>query len=508
MTDHECLVLALDMGTSGVKAAVVDSSGRVSLVAERRQVTLSNGPGWREHVPARTLRAALASLREAAAGHDRADRICSISVTGSSGSFLMLDPADRPTTNIITWQDRRTAGAEPIPGFDLRRYREITGTTMDPSVALSRLLWLREHRPEVTGPGARLATPQGLVMMALGAPGISIEPSVAALVGLLDLESRDWSAELLERFDLESRILPPVIPSGSVVGQLGRRAAERLGLRPGIDLVLAATDGVCAQLGAGVVEEGQVYGYLGSALAVSGPIRRPLRDPDGHLTTAPGFGPGWWRLVGLGMAGASAIDWFARASGRPILRDVELALESTRPGSAGVLFLPSLAGAAAPSWDVHARGAFLGLTFSTSRQDLVRTVLEGVALELRAMFEAIRTAGIDASGLRLTGGGTRSLGWCRIVASAIHGEVSRVTEPHPGLRGAAFYAVAAHGADVRVESVAGANPPATGIIDRDPGAGRVYDELAETYLEARGALSRSSVDLRLARIAAEENTAQ
>jgi len=124
------------------------------------------------------------------------------------------------------------------------------------------------------------------------------------------------------------------------------------------------------------------------------------------------------------------------------------------------------------------------------------------------VYEAVRAAGIDASGLRLTGGGTRSPGWCRIVASAIHGEVSRVIEAHPGLRGAAFYAIAAHGQDVSAERVATLYPPEIVVIDGDPGGGWVYDELAETYLEARRALSRSSVDLRLAGIAARESAAR
>ncbi len=498
---HDCAVAAVDIGTTGIKAAVVSFTGQVLTVAERRQVIVGDGPGWREHVPARMLRSTIAALSEVVAEHGRPEAICSIAITGSSGSFMMLDDAARPITNILTWQDRRAYSAPVTPGLDPRHYAQVTGTSLGPSVCLSRMLWLREHRPDVMHPSGQLATPQGFVMMACGASGPSIDPSVAAFVGLLDLETRDWSPELLDVFRIDSTTLPHVVPSGSVVGHLGPSLARRLGLRAGIDLVLAATDGVCAQLGAGVVEDGQVYGYLGSASAVSGPTRQAMRDPEGHLNTAPGFGPGWWRLGGLGMAGASAIDWLTRATGRSVLRDLEGTLEKTDPGAGGVLFLPSLAGAGAPLWDAGARGAFLGLTFSTRRPEIVRAVVEGVALEMRAMFEAIRRAGIDAVGMRLTGGGSRSRGWCRVVADAVHGEVSRVTETHPGLRGAAFYAMAAHADWQAVEAVAAARLPDIEVIDGDLHARRVYDDLAQSYIRAQRAISRSSVDRRLARMA-------
>lgn len=499
---HECAVAALDIGTTSIKAAVVGQSGRVMSVAERRQTIVADGPGWREHVTARVLRDTIAALTEAVAAYDRPNPICSIAVTGSSGSFAILDDHDRPLTNVLTWQDRRSDNWTPRPKIDPETYYRITGTPLDPAVALSRVMWLRRHRRGIVSGSHRLATPQGLVVLRLGGTTPPIEPSVASLVGLLDLESRDWSSELLDCFEMTPEMLPPIVTTGSIVGTLAPRVAENVGLRPGLDLVLAATDGVCAQLGAGVVEEGLLYAYLGSALAVSGPTRRPLRDPGQHLVIAPSFGPGWWRIVGLGMAGSSAIDWLAHATGRSVLRDLEDSIAQTRPGAGGVLFLPSLAGAAAPLWDRKARGAFLGLSFSTRRRDMVRACLEGVALELRWTLDAVRRVGGDVKEIRLTGGGTRSRGWCQIVASAIDLPALRLTEPHPGLRGAAFYAIAAHTGAPSVEAVAALRPPETEVVDGDAAQRPIYDELADVYREAQSVISKSTIGGRLARATA------
>jgi sugar (pentulose or hexulose) kinase len=254
---------------------------------------------------------------------------------------------------------------------------------------------------------------------------------------------------------------------------------------------------VCAELGAGVVDEGQLYGYLGTASTIAGPIDRPQLDPTRGLIVMPGSRADRWRVLALAMAGGSALEWFGSAFGRPVYAELEGLLAESPPGAHGVQFMPTLAGAGAPFWDAAARGAFLGLSLSTRPADLARAVLEGVALEMRWMLSAIHTFGVAGRSLHLTGGGTRSDGWCQVVANATQVPVVRVPDPELGLRGAAYYALAALGAfpsaldAARVLGVRGDEfAPDARLAER-------YAEGAELYRLTRESFRDSGLDKRL-----------
>jgi sugar (pentulose or hexulose) kinase len=187
---------------------------------------------------------------------------------------MLLSSDGTPTTRIWTWQDRRAADLPELLAtlpLDEAAYYRVTGTPLDPSVVLARLLWLRATDPARLDSGGLIATPQGYVLSCLGACEPIIDYSVAAHVGLLDVSRLEWSVALAEAFGLPPSLLPPLAPPGKVVGTLDRAVAANLGLPAGIPLVLAGSDGVCAELGAGVVDQGQVYGYLGTASTVAGP---------------------------------------------------------------------------------------------------------------------------------------------------------------------------------------------------------------------------------------------
>src|SRR5262249_37928159 len=139
------------------------------------------------------------------------------------------------------------------------------GTPFDPSVGLARVLWLKATDPRLLDDGGLLATPQGYVLSRLGAPEPVIDFSVAAHIGLFDIAELKWSQPLRRAFGLPPTLLPRCVPPGKVVGALDPEQAVTLGLRPGIPLVVAGSDGVCAELGAGALDFGELYGYLGTA---------------------------------------------------------------------------------------------------------------------------------------------------------------------------------------------------------------------------------------------------
>jgi sugar (pentulose or hexulose) kinase len=489
------LVLAIDLGTSAIKAALLDESLGVVRRATRQQVVLSDSTGRREHRPADTLRLTRSAIAEVLA--DGPHRIEALAVSGPRGSFAVVDANGIPTTELITWQDTRAAAwAAEHDTWIEPGYRAVTGTSFDPAVVLPKLGWLRETRPELFRETWQIATPQSLVLAALGAEGQVCDRTVAAHVGLLDVRRREWSASLLRWFAIPAGALPTLVEPGTVVGQSSGAVAGRWRLPPGVPLIAAASDGVCSELGSGVVDPGQLYAYLGTASTLAGPIATVSAEVDPSLILMPGADPDVWRLLGLARAGGSGADWWRRIVGVRGHERIDGLVAASPPGAAGTLFIPTLAGAVAPVPDGRARGAFVGLSLGSTRGDLSRAVFEGIALELRWLLAAMDLAGSPAE-VRLTGGGARSDAWAQIVADVFQAPIARVQAIDPGIRGAGAYAWAAIGRARSARSLAREHQPGLDGFQPRVAWAPLYRELADRYRAVRQAFELAGLDARL-----------
>jgi xylulokinase len=493
-------ILSIDVGTTTVKAGLFDGAGVLRGLGRQPQRNVARQVGWQEHDPEDTWRAVFAAVQEAlrSAGSDRTD-VAAIAVTGPRGTFAATGRDGHMVTNFITWQDQRAAErvAACPASLDSDSQYDITGSGVDASTVLPKYLWLRANRPDVASATAHLVTPQGFVLSRLGAEQPSTDTSVAAHFALLDIHSEDWSPRLLSAFAIDRSILPPLVRPGANVGATIGGASDQLGLSDGVALVAAGSDGICSELGAGVVAMGQVYGYLGTATAVAGPTDRLSLDPQRQLIVMPGSVPGRWRGLGLAMAGASALDWFGRVSGPGLRDNLTEYLGSSPPGARGVRFIPTLAGSGSAFPSGQARGSFVGLSLSTSRADMARAVLEGVALELRWMATSLSRLGIEPTAVHLTGGGSRSDGWAQVIADATQLEVARVDHPEPGLLGASLYGVAALRTGASVLDVAGDMATPATVFQPRADVRDVYDEAAQLYARTRRALVDSGIDAAL-----------
>jgi sugar (pentulose or hexulose) kinase len=358
---------------------------------------------------------------------------------------------------------------------------------------------LRETEPQLFSAGWSIGTPQSDVLARLGAAGQFVDLSVAAHTGLLDVAIGKWSETLLAAFDIPPDAVPSLVAPGAQVGVLDPRAAARFGLRSRIPLIAAGSDGVCAELGAGVVEPGQLYAYLGTAAAIACPLKEPHLPTDPALILMPGSTMDRWRILGLTMAGASARAWFMACHGIRSHSRLDRLISASPPGARGALFVPTLAGASAPVPDSRARGVFAGLSLAVGAPDLARAVHEGVALELRWLVQAMRDVIPAPTEVRLTGGGSRSNGWSAILADVLGIPVARVAEPNPGLRGAAVFAWSALGRFTSVlEAARSLEAPADLFAPRSR-HGTLYDQAAEVYALIRTAFHQGGVDERLFR---------
>ena len=385
------IVVAIDIGTSAVKAGVFTADGRRLGYGTAPAPSLRPRPGWSEQPAMRIWQATAGACRQALA-EAGSPKIEAVAVTGARGSFALADRDGTLLTEFITWQDRRALGqaAAAAALADAGWLQRITGVRMDASLWLPRLLWLIEHRRDLVAAAGCIVTPQAFVIGRLGAGHWPAEWSAAAYSGLFDIADHRWHEGLVDTFSVPSGLLPATLPPGAEAGRTSPAAGIETALPPRVPIVLAAADGPCAELGCGVVEPGRLICYLGTALSVAGPVERRIEDPSGNLITAPGSTRSLYRVLALGMAGASVLDWYGKLVGRPVLDRLDALMEGSVPGAGGARFIPALAGSGAPHWSAEARGAFLDLGVGHTEADLVRALLEGVAFECFWMIETLR----------------------------------------------------------------------------------------------------------------------
>ena len=499
MTDAP-LVVGVDVGSQGTCAEALELDG--TLVASTYEPHALSYPhaGWAEQDPGQwttALVATLARLREETAGRE----IVALSF-GSQLDGLVAAGADgEPLHPALIWCDRR-AGAEcaaVAERIEPERLRALTGCNLDPGHVAPKIAWLARHEPEVFGSAAAFLLPGSWV--AWRASGtLAVDPSNASSMGLLDPRAREWDAEACEAFDVDPARLAPVRPPHAVLGPICDWLREATGLDGSTLVVLGAGDEMAATLGAGVVEPGVVCDVMGTAEPVCAVVAEPAHDPTGLVELHPHADPDTWLLENPGWLSGGAYRWFrdelggeeaarAKASGADVYELLNALAQCAPPGAGGVMWLPALAGAMAPEWNANARAAWFGMTAAHGRAHLARALLEGNALALRDVIEAIAGAGHAPSDLVCVGGGAKGRLLLELRAHITGLPVCRPEDVETTARGAAMLAAAGAGLH---PTVAGAARAMAGRrlepVRPDEDLREVYDELHQRHLALYEAL--------------------
>lgn len=446
MGEHVC---CLDMGTTSVKAAVVDRSGRIAGLASSAHLHVGGAGAGAEFDAVEHIREAtgLVSAALSQAGISGRD-VAAVSVTNQRASVVPLGRDLEPCGSGISWQDTRCGEAIARLGSRLapERFTRITGLPQGFLWTLGKLLWLRSARPDEWARTARVALVHDLVLRALGTEDIVTDVSNGSLTGMLDLRAGRWSREILEAAELEEEMLPRLVRPGEVVGHVSAEAARTTGLTEGTPLVAGGGDQQCATLGIGVMEPGDAGLCLGTAAVVSCPVPVPLPDPSGrYFCTAHAF-PGRYVLEGIHNAFGASLSWAAQALGFDSLEALENAAAASPAGAGGVLFLPWLAGIGTPDFDAGARGVFTGVSMATGRSDLARAVYEGIALETGRILEAFEASPVPLRRIILSGGGSSRSLIGRVLADVTGRELLLSRATQASLVGAAALAWTGAGA--------------------------------------------------------------
>ncbi|MGC9468758.1 MAG: xylulokinase [Anaerolineae bacterium] len=495
-------VLAHDLGTTGNKATLYDAGGQLSGSAFYPYGTDYPQTSWAEQDPHDWWAAVCTSTRQLLAQTGvGGDEIACITFSGQMMGCVPLDRNARPLRKAIIWADQRAVAQAQWIGerVAFEEVYRITGHRLSSSYSLPKILWLRDHDPEIYRQAYKFTHAKDAMVARLTGAFVT-DPSDASGMNLYDLETGAWSPKILECVGLDTERLPEIRPSHEIVGTVLPSVAEDVGVPVGTPVVIGGGDGACAAAGAGVVSEGSAYNYVGSSSWIALATREPIYDPDYRTFTFAHLVPNTFMPDGTMQAAGASYQWMrdqlcpqevldAAAAGLSAYDLMSAQAAGSPPGANGLLYLPYLMGERSPHWNPRARGAFVGLTIRHTRADMIRAVLEGVAMNLSTILDAFRAQGADVPAIRLIGGGARSQLWTQIMADVYGVPVQRlaILEEATSM-GAALAGGVGVGLYPDFRMATAMNPVAE-VIEPDPAAQRVYLELAPLFRETYEALA-------------------
>ncbi len=418
----ETCIMAHDLGTSGNKASLFTAEGRALGTAFSEFETDYPRPGWAEQDAEAWWRAVCASSsRLLEQSGVPPERIAAVSFSGMMMGALPVGTEGEPLRPAIIWADQRaTEEAEAIiERCGMERVYRVTGHRAAPPYTSAKMLWIKQHQPDIYRRAEVFLQAKDYVAWKL--TGVfATDYSDASGTGFFDLHARDWAEGLIEEMGLDAEKLPPARPSTTVIGEVTPEAARATGLSAGTPVVLGGGDGACATVGAGSVRQADAYNCLGSSSWIAVTASEPLYDPRMRTFTFAHLDPNLYFPTGTMQSAGGSFDWLEgllRPEGREATHaGLADTAGGVTPGASGLLFLPYLMGERSPHWNPLARGAFVGLTMAHGKAEVVRAVLEGVAMNLKTILEAFRAQGLAIESMRMIGGGAQNGVWRQILA--------------------------------------------------------------------------------------------
>ncbi len=501
--------LGLDIGTSATKALVMDSRGKVLATATDQHDISAPQPNWSEQDPGQWYTACVTATGKViqSASID-GKQILGVGLSGQMHGLVITDETDKLLRPAIIWNDQRTA-AETIEieqtagGRD--RLIELTGNAAMSSFTLTKLLWVRKNEPRVFERIAHMLLPKDYIRLKLTGEYAGDVSDMSGTL-MLDQKTRDWSGEILSLFDIDRDILPPVLESHEIAGRLTKSAANQLGLAQGTPVVAGGGDQPAGAIGNGVVRHGMTSAAIGTSGCVYVHCEDYRTDPAGRVNTFCSSVAGQWCMFGCVLSAGGSFQWLRDTLGAEEIAQAReqncdpyellTARAATAPASSGgVFFLPYLTGERTPHADPHARGGWFGITSQTTRDELIRAVLEGATFAMADVVKIMRESGLSMRQIRLSGGGARSEFWRQMQAD-IYGTTCETINCAEGpAYGAALLAAVGAGQFDSVSQACESAIEVTQTITPNADAKRLYAKQHANYARLYPALKDTFAQL-------------
>ncbi|NSZ17871.1 xylulokinase [Agrobacterium vitis] len=441
------MYLGLDLGTSGVKAMLIDADQTVIGSANGALTVSRPHSGWSEQAPSDWIRATQEAIAGLKAQFSRElAAVKGIGLSGHMHGATLIDVQGDVLRPCILWNDTRSFKQAAALDAD-PRFRALTGNIVFPGFTAPKLAWVRENEPEIFGRVAKVLLPKDYLRLWLTGEYLS-EMSDSAGTSWLDTGKRAWSSALLAATDLGEEHMPGLVEGTAEAGRLRAELVADWGMTAGVIVAGGAGDNAASACGMGTVAEGHAFVSLGTSGVLFAANASYLPKPESAVHAFCHALPNTWHQMGVILSATDALNWYSGVSGKPA-GDLTHELGEDLKAPTGVTFLPYLSGERTPHNDAEIRGAFIGLGHESGRAVLTQAVLEGVSFAIRDSLEALKSAGTSLSRVTAIGGGSRSRYWLASIATTLG---IPVDIPADGDFGAAFGAarlglIAATGAD-------------------------------------------------------------
>ncbi len=421
-------LLAHDLGTSGDKAVLFDST-TLEIVGEEVTTYPTHHPkdGWVEHDSNNWWEAVCQSTKSLIRKTNiQAEQIAAISFSGIMNSCLPVDKEGIPLRKAMIWCDQR--GKSEIDNLltfaSEDTFYEKTGQRINGTYAITKMLWFKNHQPQLFAKTHKFLQAKDYIVHKL--TGVfATDYTDASHLGVLDQENRTYWKTLLSYIGISEDKFPPLRVSTEIVGEVTKEAALVTGLAEGTPVVIGGGDGCCATVGAGVHRPGIGYNILGTSSWNGTITKERVLDPQKVGFSFIHLDGEQYVYIGTMQSAGHSLDWllstlYTDFSEREseIYTEINKAVESllSRDSEPKLLYLPYLLGERSPWWNSDARGCFVGIDSSTSRENLIRACMEGVAFNLNLILEAIEQSE-EPLDMRIIGGGARNDAWLKIISS-------------------------------------------------------------------------------------------
>lgn len=422
MMDHasEAFVLGLDLGSSSCKVCALSTSGSILGSETEGYLTIFPQPSWAEQDASQWIQALgkaskrLISRLGLAAGNAKG-----LAITSAAHIAVLLDSEKNVLRNAILWSDQRsTHEAKEISEKAGDAVLRISNNWPSPTWTLTHFAWLQKHEPQVVRDTRYVLLSKDYIGFLLTGRMVT-DPSAAVSAMLMDVDHGNWSVQLCELIDLDTAVLPEIVPTGAEIGTITPWGAQTLGISETARVFNGSMDSTAETFAAGVRTSGQFVIRLASAGGIH-VIANPALARRNLISYPYCDGPCWLSQAGTNTC-ASAVAWsrstFTSANEVADFNEWTLLAAKSPAGSNGVMFHPYLSGERCPYWDAELRAAFTGLSLHSSKSDMARAVYEGTAYSLRDAAQVLEAEGLHFDEVKVVGGGSRSPLWVQTLAN-------------------------------------------------------------------------------------------
>ena len=426
-------VIAHDLGTSGNKATLFDEDGTLvsscvssynTVYVEGNRAEQNPHDWWKAIVE--TTQVLLKSVSP--------DDIAGVALSGQMMGCLCVDKDGNPLRSHLLYCDQRSVKEEAFLSekIDPIQFYQITGHRISASYSVEKLMWIRENEPDIFAKTYKMLNAKDYINYRLSGV-MATDPSDASGTNAYDLNTGQWSEEIIQTAGLDLSLFPQIRSSVEVIGEVTNQAAKETGLRAGTPVICGGGDGSCAGVGVGCVSPGSAYNYLGSSSWVALTVDKPIVDKQRRTMNWAHVVPGMLHPSGTMQTAGASYTWMinqlceyeqlqAKTSGRSIYELIDEQIRQSPIGANRLLFLPYLMGERTPRWNVDAKGAFIGLTVNHKHGDMLRAVMEGITLNLGYIVNIFRNH-VPIDNITVIGGGAKNIIWQQMMADIYQAEI-------------------------------------------------------------------------------------